>query len=194
MEEEKMTSTKLTALILASIFSAITAILAQIQFQAFIVPFSGQTLAVGLTATILGSKIGALAMFCYMLLGLIGIPVFAGFESGPHVLIGPTGGYIIGFIATAYITGKILEKTSINMWMAIIANIVGMCVTLTFGVIQLKFIADLSWHAAIVSGALPFLIVGIIKAILASWIGIVVRRSLENAKLLPVNHSIKKAV
>lgn len=106
MEEEKMTSTKLTALILASIFSAITAILAQIQFQAFIVPFSGQTLAVGLTATILGSKIGALAMFCYMLLGLIGIPVFAGFESGPHVLIGPTGGILLDLLLLPTLQAK----------------------------------------------------------------------------------------
>ncbi|MFD2657087.1 biotin transporter BioY [Gracilibacillus thailandensis] len=179
-----MYSSKLRALILASIFTAITAILAQLQVQLWVVPFSGQTLAVGLTATIIGSKLGALSMFGYLLIGLIGLPVFSGLSGGPQVLVGPTGGYILGFIATAYITGFILEKTSFNFRMALIANIVGMFVTLAFGMTQLKFVAELSWSAAMASGVYPFLIVGIIKAILASWLGIMIRNRLTKANLL----------
>lgn len=179
-----MKATTLRGLILASIFVAITAILAQVQVQLWIVPFSGQTLAVGLAATILGSRYGSLSMIGYLLVGLIGVPVFAGLSGGPHIVFGPTGGYIIGFIAAAYATGRILEKTSFNLKMALVANIVGMFVSLIFGVIQLKFILDLSWGAAMASGFYPFLIVGFIKAFLASWIGILVRRRLIQSSLL----------
>ncbi|MFC4403480.1 biotin transporter BioY [Gracilibacillus xinjiangensis] len=179
-----MQSSKLRSIILSSIFAAITAILAQVQFQAFIVPFSGQTLGVGLTATILGSRLGGLSLICYMLLGVIGLPVFSGFSGGPHIITGPTGGFIIGFIFTAYITGWILEKTKFNVAMAIIANIIGMFITLAFGVVQLKYTADLSWTAAMSQGVYPFIGIGIIKAILASWIGITVRKRLIKAQLL----------
>ncbi|SER42095.1 biotin transport system substrate-specific component [Gracilibacillus ureilyticus] len=188
-----MQSGKLRAIILSSIFAAITAILAQVQFQTFIVPFSAQTLAVGLTATILGSRLGGLSLICYMLLGAIGLPVFSGFSGGPQVIAGPTGGFIIGFIFTAFITGWILEKTKFTIPWAIVANIVGMVITLAFGVVQLKYVADLSWSAAMATGVTPFIAFGIIKALLASWIGIIVRRRLTKAQLIPTVSNEKAA-
>ncbi|RCW71958.1 biotin transporter BioY [Saliterribacillus persicus] len=177
-------------IMLASIFTAITAILAQIEIPLPLVPISGQTLAVGITATIIGSKLGATAMIGYAMIGAIGIPVFAGFRGGLQVIVGPTGGYIIGFIFAAYVTGKILELTKFNLRMAIIANIVGMFITLLFGMTQLKFIVDLTWSEALASGVYPFLIVGFIKAFLASWIGIVVRQRLVHAKLLKQSKTV----
>ncbi|OZU89559.1 BioY family transporter [Virgibacillus indicus] len=167
-----------------AIFAAITAILAQVEIPLPLIPISGQTLAVGIAATILGSRQGALAMVLYMAIGAVGLPVFAGFSGGPQVLVGPSGGYVFGFIAAAYVTGLILEKTKFTIPMAVIANIMGMFVTLAFGTVQLKLVLDLGWNAAIVAGVYPFLVVGFIKAFLASWIGIVVRRRLVQAKLL----------
>ena len=105
-------SKRLRILLNCSIFAAITAILAQIEIPLPLIPISGQTLAVGIAATVLGSRQGALAMLCYAAIGAVGIPVFAGFSGGPQVLVGPSGGYIFGFIAAAYITGLILEKTT----------------------------------------------------------------------------------
>ncbi|KAB8139443.1 biotin transporter BioY [Gracilibacillus oryzae] len=187
-----MQSNNLRGIILSSIFAAITAILAQVQFDVSIVPFSGQTLAVGLTATIIGSRLGSLSMICYMLLGAIGLPVFSGFSGGPQIIAGPTGGFIIGFIFTAFVTGWILEKTKFTIPVAIFANIIGMIITLTFGVVQLKYIADMSWNAAMATGVYPFIIVGIMKAVLASWIGIIVRRRLEKARLLSITSEERK--
>lgn len=179
-----MQSNKLRGLILASIFAAITAILAQVQVQLWIVPFTGQTLAVGLAATILGSRYGTLTMIIYLLLGAIGIPVYSGLAGGPQILVGPTGGYIVGFIPTAFIIGFILERTSFNFMNALMANVIGMFVTLAFGMVQLKFAADLTWQAALTGGVYPFLVMGIVKAILASWIGIRVRKGLFKANLI----------
>ncbi|GFZ91989.1 hypothetical protein GCM10010978_32910 [Compostibacillus humi] len=179
-------SKRLRVLLNCSIFAAITAILAQVEIPLPLIPISGQTLAVGLAATILGSRQGALSMVCYMLLGAIGLPVFAGFSGGLQVIVGPSGGYIIGFIATAFVTGLILEKTKFTIPMALLANIVGMFVTLFFGTVHLKFVLDLTWGAAMAAGVYPFLVVGFIKAFLASWIGIVVRQRLVQANLIQV--------
>ncbi|RDW15373.1 biotin transporter BioY [Oceanobacillus chungangensis] len=177
-------SKKLRVILNCAIFAAVTAILAQVEIPLPLIPISGQTLAVGIAATILGSRQGALAMVCYAAIGAVGLPVFSGFSGGPQVLIGPSGGYIFGFIAAAFITGLILEKTRFTIPIALIANIVGMVVTLFFGTIQLKFVLDMSWNAAFIAGVYPFIVVGLIKAYLASWIGITVRRRLIQAKLV----------
>lgn len=177
-------SKRLRILINCSIFAAITAILAQVEIPLPLIPISGQTLAVGLAATILGSRQGAIAMICYAAIGAVGLPVFAGFAGGLQVLAGPSGGYIFGFIVTAFFTGLILEKTRFTIPMALLANIVGMFITLFFGTLQLKFLLDLSWSAALAAGVYPFLVVGFIKAFLASWIGIKVRERLIQAKLI----------
>lgn len=174
-------SEKLRFILHCAIFAAITAIMAQIEIPLPLVPISGQTLAVGITATILGSRKGAVAMVCYAAIGAIGLPVFAGFSGGPQVLVGPTGGYILGFIAAAFVTGIILEKSRFTVPMAMIANTVGMVITLLFGTIQLKYVVELTWNEALAAGVYPFIIVGLIKAFLASWIGITVRNRLVQA-------------
>ncbi|KIL49339.1 biotin synthesis protein BioY [Jeotgalibacillus soli] len=171
-------------LINCGIFAAITAILAQVEIPLPLIPISGQTLAVGLAATILGSRYGAISMIVYMLIGAAGVPVFAGFSGGAHVLVGPTGGYIFGFIAAAFVTGWILEKTSYTLLLALVANIAGMIVTLAFGTIYLKILLEMSWPAAMAAGVYPFLVVGLIKAFLAAWIGIAVRQRLVHARLI----------
>lgn len=176
-------SKKLRFIVNGGIFAALTAIMAQIEIPLPIVPISGQTLAVGLTATILGSRQGAVAMVGYAALGAVGLPVFAGFSGGAQVLAGPTGGYIFGFIITAFITGYILEKTTFTLPMAIFANVVGMIVTLVCGTIQLKFVLDMTWNQALAAGVYPFIAVGLIKAFLASWLGITVRKRLIQARL-----------
>ena len=186
-------STKLRDLIHCGIFAAITAVLAQIEIPLPLVPISGQTLAVGLAATILGSRKGALAMLCYVLLGTVGLPVFAGATGGIPILFGPTGGYIFAFIFTAFITGYYLEKTSFTLVQAMIANTIAMVIALFIGTVWLKYALDLSWPAAMVAGVTPFIIPGLIKAFLASWIGINVRKRLLTANIIQ-DHSTKQKV
>ena len=170
--------------ILSALFAAIISILAQVTIPLPLVPITGLTLAVGLAATILGSRYGTFAVILYALIGAIGIPVFSGASAGFAVIAGPTGGYIVGFIPTAFLIGFILEKTSFTVVKGMIANTVGMFVTLAIGTVWLKFAAGINWNAAISSGFAPFIIVGLIKAFLASWIGITVYKRLVSAKLL----------
>lgn len=179
-----MRNDRLKWFILSAIFAALTAVFSQITIPLPLIPITGQTLAVGLTATILGSRYGTLAMLIYLLLGAIGVPVFSGASGGLHVIIGKTGGYIIGFIFTAFITGLILEKTRFTFANALVANIVGMIVTLAVGAVQLKYVTQIPWDKALEFGVYPFLVVGIIKAVLASVIGVKVRERLISTKLL----------
>ncbi|WP_243298272.1 biotin transporter BioY [Bacillus litorisediminis] len=183
---------KLRMLLYCALFAAITGILAQITIPLPLIPITGQTLAVGLTATILGSRYGAIAMIVYAAIGAVGVPVFTQASAGFHVLVGPTGGFIIGFIVTAYVTGLILEKTKFTISMAMIANLAGMIITLALGGIQYKFVADVSWTAAMSVAVTPFILGGIVKAYLASLVGIKVRERLVQARLLEGERRIER--
>ena len=171
-------------MILTSLCAAIIAVLAQIIIPLPLIPITGQTLAIGLVVTILGLKHGTYAVLLYILLGAIGLPVFQSFTGGLGILFGPTGGYIIGIIPTSFVIGIYHKKTRLTFTHALVANILGMLVTLAFGAVWLKYLAELSWTGALFSGVIPFLIVGVIKAILAAWVGVIVRQRLEQANIL----------
>ncbi|WP_024984710.1 biotin transporter BioY [Brevibacillus borstelensis] len=179
-----MRNERLKWLVLSAIFAAVTAVFSQITIPLPVIPITGQTLAVGFTATILGSRWGTVAILIYVLLGAVGLPVFSGASGGPQVLVDKTGGYIFGFIFTAFATGLILEKTRFTFTWALVANIVGMIITLIFGSVQLKYVLDIPWDKAFAGGAVPFLLVGVVKAVLAAWIGIKVRERLVSSNLL----------
>ncbi|PLR76654.1 BioY family transporter [Bacillus sp. V3-13] len=175
---------KLRMMIVTALFAAVIGILAQITIPLPLVPITGQTLAIGLAATILGARFGTLSVILYLIIGAVGVPVYAEFSGGASVLVGPTGGYLVGFVPTAFLIGFILEKTSFTFKNAMIANSLGMVVTLIFGTVWLKIAAGLTWTAALAGGFTPFIIVGLIKAALASWIGVLVRNRLQSANLL----------
>ena len=99
-------------LVLASLFAALTAALSYVSIPVPFspVPITGQTLGVMLSGALLGSKLGALSQVVYLILGVIGLPVFASGASGLASLLGPSGGFLFGFPIGAYITGIMLEK------------------------------------------------------------------------------------
>ncbi len=172
---------------LAAFGAAIIAVLAQVTIPLPLIPITGQTLAVGLVVTILGTRLGTLSVLIYILLGAAGIPVFSGMSGGFAILVGPRGGYIVGFLVAAIIMGLYLNKFGITIFQAITSNIIGMVVTLAFGTTWLKIVGDLTWTAAFMGGAAPFIIVGIVKAVMAGWFGVIVRRRLERAHLISFN-------
>lgn len=74
------------------------------------VPITGQTFAVLMAGALLGARRGSLCVLTYVLEGLAGLPVFAYGKAGPATLAGPTGGYLVGFVAAAYVVGALAEK------------------------------------------------------------------------------------
>ncbi|WP_099224695.1 biotin transporter BioY [Listeria costaricensis] len=180
-----MQNQKLKFLIVDALFAVIIAILAQIAFPLGPIPFTGQTFAVGLAATILGARHATISVSVYILLGAFGIPVFQGMTAGLGIILGITGGFIIGFLFNALTTGWMLDRFGYKMWNAILANIIGAMVTLVFGVLWLKISTGMSLTDALMTGMIPFLIPGILKAVLAAVIGLKIRDRLVKSRLLP---------
>lgn len=100
-------------LVMAALFAALTAVCSQIQIPLPMVPINLALFAVHLAGALLGAKWGALSITAYALLGVVGAPVFAGFSSGPAVLFGKTGGYILGYILCALLVGLLSDRKSV---------------------------------------------------------------------------------
>ena len=90
---------------LAAIFSSLTSVGAMLSFPIGPVPITLQTFFVYLSGGLLGPKIGVISQIIYLLMGLVGLPVFSGFHSGPSTLIGPTAGYLFAFPLCSFISG-----------------------------------------------------------------------------------------
>ncbi|WP_099361741.1 biotin transporter BioY [Fredinandcohnia onubensis] len=105
------------------------------------VPLTMQTFFAVLAGLLLGSRLGAISMTVYMLIGIAGAPVFSGFEAGLAPLIGGTGGFILSFIATAYFSGKIVEhaKGSPTLKTFMIAAFVGLFMNYFIGTNYMYF-------------------------------------------------------
>ncbi len=171
--------------IVAALFAAIIAIFAQIIIPLPLIPITGQTFAIGLAITVLGLHYGTISVLLYILLGAVGLPVFSGMTGGMGIIFGPTGGYIVGFLAQAILMGIYFQLFGTTKTHSIINNLLGMIVTLLFGMIWLKYWGHLTWTAAFTGGVVPFLFVGVLKAVLAGWIGSLLRHRLIRLKLLP---------
>ncbi len=134
-------NSRLLNLIYIAMFSAIITICAQIQIPAT-VPFTLQTFGVFVAAGLLGFKRGTLSVIIYLLLGLIGVPVFSGFKGGAGVLFGTTGGYIIGFVLIAVIVGLFKDKFGVNLWALTISMTLGLLVCYIFGTVWFYIISN----------------------------------------------------
>ena len=160
--------------ILTIIVSFVVAALAQISVPLWPVPITGQTFGVLIVGMALGSKLGMLSLTLYMLEGICGLPVFANFSSGPGVIVGPTGGYIIGFIFAAGAIGYLAErKWDRSILSTALAMLIGNIILYIPGLIWLGlFFAGLGkpdpLEASIVAGLFPFLIGDVLKLALAA--------------------------
>lgn len=164
-------------MILISLFAGLTIVGAYISIPIPPVPITFQNLICILSGALLGSKRGAISQLIYMLIGLIGLPVFAGGRGGIQSIFSPTFGYIIGFVLSAYVVGKIIEKNSNNTNKKfILATLTGTFIIYLvgtfylYGIMRLVVEKPLTFIDSIKVGVLPFLIKDILIAILAAMI------------------------
>lgn len=157
--------------ILVLSFSLLTALFAQASFWIGLVPITGQTLAVLLAGLLLGSVRGALSQIVYLLVGLTGIPFWfaAGGALGVARLIGPTGGYLIGFVFAAFLVGKLAERGwDKKIKTAILAMLTGNIVIYIFGLSWLANFIPLK--GLLIAGLYPFILGDALKILLAGLV------------------------
>lgn len=145
------------------------------------VPFTMQTFAIFLCSSVLGSKRGLIAVACYALLGALGLPVFAGMNAGFGVLVGPTGGYITGFLPAAAIAGWRSDQPH-KILVDITQMIIALTVCYVFGTVwyTVGYLGDLSGvGTALMACVVPYIIPDLLKILLAATIAPRLRRALN---------------
>lgn len=158
-----------------AIFAALMAVCSWISVST-IVPFTLQTFGVFLAVCLLGGKHGTISVLVYILLGAVGLPVFAGFSGGIGSLLGNTGGYIIGFLFSALVMWAFEKLLGKKLWVYAVSMVLGLIVCYAFGTVWFMIVYARSNDAVGLITVLgwcvfPFIIPDLVKIALALMIG-----------------------
>jgi biotin transport system substrate-specific component len=146
----------LKRMVYAALMAALTAAGAYIAIPIGPVPIVLQNLFIMLAGLLLGGRWGLISVGVYLLAGAVGLPVFAGGTGGAGKFVGPTGGYLLGFAAAAFLVGVISERGNGRVSMDVLAMVAGTLVIYVFGVSWLKVVTGMSGSKAVCRGHVAF--------------------------------------
>lgn len=170
-------------LVMTGMLTAILAVLSQISIpMPSGVPVTLQTFGVALCACVLGWKFGTVSVLIYLLLGAVGVPVFAGFHGGFSSIIGSTGGFLIGFLPMAFLTG--LFNPAKNKVGTVLCSAAGLAICHLLGVLQFMFLMKMGFVEAALLVSVPYLLKDIVSVVLAFVVGAIVKRALNAANIV----------
>ena len=172
-------------LILIALFAAITAVCSIITIPIGMVPITLSLVAVFLCGVILEPKAAALAQIVYLLVGLIGLPVFSGMRGGLGVLLGPTGGYLLAYPLMAWLTAWLLSRLpEKKLGWAIASLMLALLICYGFGTAWLCGVLHLSLRQGLLVGVVPFIVFDLIKIGVAASVGLKVSEGLKKSHLI----------
>ena len=171
MNNEAVVRSKTFSMVYVALFAVLIAICSWISIPTT-VPFTLQTLGIFVSVGVLGGKRGSLSVLIYLLLGAIGIPVFAGFTGGMGVMLGSTGGYIIGFLLLALVMWLMERMLGRKSWVLALSMVVGLIVCYAFGtawfmVVYARSAGSIGLMTALGWCVIPFIIPDAIKIVIA---------------------------
>lgn len=183
MKKKLFTTKELT---LTALLAAIICILGPIALPISIspVPISLGTLAIYFVVAVSNFKIGFVSVILYLLIGLVGVPVFASYTAGVGKLMGPTGGYLIGFIFIALTYGVSTKFIKNYLIASIVGILLGTAVCYLFGTLWLGFQLEKTFAQALMIGVIPYLPGDFAKLVLALLLALPIRSRLQKANLL----------
>ena len=149
-----------------------------------LVPISLTNLAIYIALFLVGWKRGTISYLVYLLLGFAGLPVFSKGQAGAAVLLGPTGGYLVGFIFIAVISGIMIEKYAGKVVPSVVGIIIGLTITYLFGTVWFCFQAGVGFVEALGMCVFPFLPGDAVKIIIAVILGPMLRKHLQKAGVI----------
>ncbi|MCM8800688.1 MAG: biotin transporter BioY [Candidatus Omnitrophica bacterium] len=143
------------------------------------VPITLQSLFVLLSGAFLGSSLGVLSQLCYVILGISRIPLFV-YGGRPIYILGPTGGYLIGFIIASFLVGRLIKYTKDNLFLCGLGFFLADLAILVFGVIWLRIIFGYSLKKLLGIGFLPFIPGELLKIGFAVWLYLKIKPRLKS--------------
>ena len=190
METISKTHSRLRSMVFVALMAAFLCIFSPISIPLYPVPITLQTFAVFVASALLGWKKGVIAVFIYLLVGLIGLPVFSGWTGGFSSFATPSSGYIIGFLFTALLTGFLIDRFSRRIWIYPLAMIAGLLVCYLFGTVWFLVYMNVwmatpytLWQALLVC-VIPFLVGDVLKIIAAAVLCYPLRKQLVRSGIL----------
>lgn len=179
---------KTKRIVVTGLMAAILCILSVLQIPGPTgVPFTLQVFAVALCGYVLGWKLGALAVIVYILLGTVGLPVFAGATAGPGVLVGVSGGFIWGFIIQAaccgLFVGKKFQSKALRLVLLAVGGVAGAAICEILGAVTIHLVGGMTYPAALIYCFVSFFPFDILKTLLAMFLSLPIRSGLNKAGL-----------
>ena len=170
-------------LTLSALLCALLAVLSQIQIPLPPVPISLSLLAVYLCGALLGRRWGAAAVSCYVALGAVGVPVYAGFTAGVSVLFGPTGGFLWGYIPCAYSVSALSRRLGFTRRGLCVSMAVGTAVCYALGTLWFALVTGTGFAASLTVCVLPFIPGDLVKIALAASLSLRLQKPLRSVGL-----------
>lgn len=167
-----LTKEKIHKLTLSGLLLAVLIICSQITIPLPIVPLTLQTFAVGLIASMLSPLYAVEVIIAYLILGAVGLPVFAGFAGGAAVFASPTAGYLYSFVVYALITSLYLKLRGHKPMDLVVANVFGATLSLIIGSLWMVPVLDMTVKTALMTGLVPFVIPAVVKIVLVVLIAV----------------------
>lgn len=181
MEDKKITTYQMAV---TALMAAVLCVIGPLSVPIGAIPISLSNFVISLTVWLLGPKFGTLSVAIYLALGAVGMPVFSGYGGGLAKLAGPTGGYLIGYLAMAFIGGLFVEKSKGNPVVSGIGLVLGVAVSYVFGTAWFVFQMGCELSYALAVCVYPFIAFDLAKVIIACVIGALLRKRLTQAGVL----------
>lgn len=173
----KNTKEKIRAMLTAALFTAVTVLLSQLSFMTVTgIPLSLQIFGIALCGYTLGSVWGSASVLVYILMGAVGLPVFSGFKGGFQTLLGPTGGFILGFLILVFFCGLASGKT---LKKGLILGLSGLTLCHLTGILVFCFVTGGGLWEGLAAITLPFIIKDIILVVIAQKTAALIKRRIR---------------
>lgn len=181
MNEKKMTTYQMAV---TALMTAVMCVLGPLTVPIGAVPISLANLVICFTVWLLGAKLGTLSVAVYLLIGLVGVPVFSGYGAGIAKLAGPTGGYLVGYLLMAWIGGMFIEKSKGNPVISGVGLVLGIAASYVLGTAWFVFQMQCELSHALAVCVYPFIAFDLAKVVISCVLGALLRKRLQQAGVL----------
>ena len=185
MTARKNTRQTVYNMTVCALMAALMCVLGPMSILIGVIPVTFTNLVIYLAVILLGMKMATVSCCVYLFIGIVGMPVFSGYSGGVAKLAGPTGGFLVGFIFLAVISGLFFDRWTKNVFLTALGMALGTLTAYLFGTMWFVLQMQCTFLYALEVCVLPFLVIDAVKIAVAIILGKSVRLALKRARLLP---------